>query len=94
MGGQEGLHLHTSTINCWIHHNVVYNIGWAGFLIYGKNHLIEYNYITKAMATLADGGGIYMWQTWTSFITLRYNVVSSNLREIWRHFWRPLFCSY
>lgn len=34
---------------------------YAGIRFMGSNHIVEYNVVDKAMITLSDGGGLYLY---------------------------------
>jgi hypothetical protein len=54
--------------------NLIYNTPHNALLVYGNDHLIEYNEIHHACTETADAGAIYMGQDWT----MRGNVFQYN----------------
>lgn len=72
----------SSSINFYVHHNKVYNVGYSGICFYGQNHIIEYNHVKDVCLVKDDGSGIYTWGSAADQATpgnngciIRYNIV-------------------
>jgi len=60
-----------------ISYNRIINAGYDGINFWGKNTIVEYNYINGACQVLDDGGGIYTYNVSSSSAgsIVRYNIV-------------------
>jgi hypothetical protein len=61
-------------VGYYIGHNLIYDAPHNAVLLYGNNHLVEYNEIHHVCTATADAGAIYMGQDWT----MRGNVFRYN----------------
>lgn len=44
-----------------ISYNEIFDVGYSGIAFYGKNNMVEYNYIKNVCLVKDDGGGIYTY---------------------------------
>ncbi|MDF2650832.1 MAG: putative pectin lyase [Paenibacillus sp.] len=57
-------------------HNYIHDAPHVGILIYGNDHLIEYNEIENVLTETGDAGAIYMGRDWTEQgVVIRYNYI-------------------
>jgi len=63
-----------NVVGVYIGHNLIYDCPHSAILLYGNNHVIEYNEIYHVCTETADAGAIYSGYDWT----FRGNVIRYN----------------